>query len=258
MSSSAAAPGLPLRLKVRGLFAAPKQREIARSTSHESVSSEPITEALLDEVVQSQDVPKESELTSGPSSEPTTEALIERIQREDRDAFAILFRRYWRLILSIGCKVLGTHSEAEDLVQDVFLYIWTKSKSLKLHNGHSMHQFVVRIIYHRAFDRRRYLMSRLYWHPENGNQKRIDAIPQRNSRMWNLDGQIHMRRVLESAFTRLSEQQKNILLLYYFEGLSLREITEKTNEKFHNVKNHWARGIQRLRESVYIDDWHGD
>lgn len=220
-------------------------------------SSDPITEAFLG-TVRAQDAPKECELTRNASSEPTTDVLIERIQRQDRDAFAILFRRYSRLVVSLGYKVLGTYAEAEDLVQDVFLYIWTRCKSFKQDERHSMHDLVIRIMYHRAFDRRRYLASRLHWHPANGDEKRIDTFSARNSTTCKLADSIHRRRVLASAFTRLSPRQQRVLSLYYYEGFSLREISEQIQDSMDNVKNYWARGLQRLRECVRINDWDGD
>src|SRR5258708_13165836 len=57
-------------------------------------------------------------------SETDPSALLLRIQKRDRDALAELFDRYSRLVLSIGWKVLRDPCEAEDLVQDVFLFIW--------------------------------------------------------------------------------------------------------------------------------------
>lgn len=233
----------PVRLRARDLFLSKK--------------SEPSPEGLL-EAIHPQDAPKECELTAEASSEPSTDSLIQRIQHEDREAFAILFRRYSRLVVSLGYRVLGTYAEAEDLVQDVFLYIWTRCKSLKPHEHHSMHDLVIRVIYHRAFDRRRYLMSRLYWHGANGDEKRIDKFAARNSTTCKLADSIHRRRLLESAFTRLSPRQQRVLRLYYYEGFSLREISEKIEDTFDNVRNHWARGIQRLRECVRINDWDGD
>ena len=219
--------------------------------------SEPSPEGLL-EPMHPQDAPKECELTADVSSEPSTDVLIERIQQQDREAFAVLFRRYSRLVVSLGYKVLGTYAEAEDLVQDVFLYIWTRCKSFKPHAQHSMHDLVIRVIYHRAFDRRRYLMSRLHWHPANGDEKRIDTFTARNSTTCKLADSIHRRRLLQSAFMRLSPRQQRVLSLYYYEGFSLREISEKIQDTFDNVKNHWARGLERLRECVRINDWDGD
>lgn len=241
MSSLPASPNpFPLRMRLDALFPA-----------------DAITEAFLG-TVRPQDAPKECELTQEASSEPTTDVLVERIQREDRDAFAILFRRYSRLTVSLGYKILGTHAEAEDLVQDVFLYIWTRCKSFKQDERHSMHDLVIRIMYHRAFDRRRYLMSRLHWHPANGNEERIDTFSARNSTTCKLADSIHRKRVLASAFTRLSPKQQRVLSLYYYEGFSLREISEQIQDSMDNVKNYWARGLQRLRECVRINDWDGD
>src|SRR5215472_15057465 len=53
--------------------------------------------------------------------------LLLRVQRRDREALETLFDRYCRLVFSIGKRVLRSPTEAEDLVQEVFLFLWSRS-----------------------------------------------------------------------------------------------------------------------------------
>ena len=198
-------------------------------------------------------VPTECELPA--SAEPTTEELLKAVQEKDREAFALLFGRYSRLVVSIGNKVLGTEAEAEDLVQDVFLFLWSKSRLFVPCDRYPAHDWVVRVIYHRAFDRRRYLMTRLYYYRANGeSEKRLDAAAAGTSRADWLTDQNHRRSVLESAFKALTERQRRVLILHFYEGFSLREISAQVGEDYGNVRNHLYRGIDRLREYVRITD----
>jgi RNA polymerase sigma-70 factor (ECF subfamily) len=199
---------------------------------------------------------RQTSLTTSP--EPTTDALLVAVQHQDREAFAILFRRYCRLVASIGRDILRSQEEAEDLVQDVFLYIWTRSPQCVSDKRHSAHDWVVRIIYHRAFDRRRYLMTRLYFHPANDDgksEKRIEKAAADSGSVRGLDTLLHRRSVLETAFQKLTTRQRNILKLYFYEGLSLHEVAEKLGDHHMNVRNHFYRGIYRLRECVSVSDW---
>ena len=64
------------------------------------------------------------------SFEATDETLIARVQTGDRDALALLFRRYALSVRNIGQRILRDRAEADDLIQEVFLYIHRRSDVL--------------------------------------------------------------------------------------------------------------------------------
>jgi RNA polymerase sigma-70 factor (ECF subfamily) len=57
---------------------------------------------------------------------------------------------------------------------------------------------------------------------------------------------------LERAFEELPEIQRRTLDLFYFQGLELREISERLNEPLGNVRHHFYRGLERLRKSAFV------
>jgi RNA polymerase sigma-70 factor (ECF subfamily) len=57
---------------------------------------------------------------------------------------------------------------------------------------------------------------------------------------------------LERAFEQLPEIQRVTLELFYFEGLELREISERLNEPLGNSRHHFYRGLERLRKSAFV------
>ena len=60
------------------------------------------------------------------STDLTDEALMARIREDDKEALALLFRRYVGLVRSVGRRIIRNDAEAEDLVQEVFLYLYRK------------------------------------------------------------------------------------------------------------------------------------
>src|SRR6202041_4160360 len=94
--------------------------------------------------------------------EVSDESLLNQICTGDREALAVLFQRYSRLTRSVAVRILRDAAEAEDLVQDLFLYIqrtcgiFDSSKS-------TARSWIVQMAYHRALDRRRYLKSREFY-----------------------------------------------------------------------------------------------
>lgn len=184
--------------------------------------------------------------------------LLVRVQQADSHALAQLFDKYSRLVFSIGNRVLRSPTEAEDLVQDVFLFLWSRSK-LFVPGKRSAHEWIIRVIYHRAFDRRRYLMTRLAYN--NGNEGNVardnnrdgdgDRVSRLASNEKNFGELLYWQSYLENAFEELSSDQRNTLTLFFYEGYTLAEISQKVGQPLMNIRNYYYRGLKRLEK--YVD-----
>jgi len=173
------------------------------------------------------------------------EELLERIQQRDEEALLALFRRYRSLVFSIGCRILRDPSEGEDLVQEVFLRLHSKENSFDASKG-SARTWLVQMVYRRAFDRRAYLHRRQFYH---GTDEAAYANAVSGAK--NLETDVIERLTahqLRAAFGELSEDQRQTLELFFFEGLKLAEIAERTGEDIKNVRHHYYRGLERLRQ----------
>ena len=190
-----------------------------------------------------------------------SDQLLLRVQQQDQEALAELFDRYCRLVFSIGYRVLRSPTEAEDLVQDVFLFLWTRS-NLFAPGKRSAHDWIIRVIYHRAFDRRRYLITRLSYN--FGTEDPVarytnqESTADRASRVVSKDGNfgelLYWHSYLESAFDELSEAQRKTLTMFYYEGYTLAEISSELGEPLINVRNHYYRGLKHLGKYVNGND----
>jgi RNA polymerase sigma factor (sigma-70 family) len=96
------------------------------------------------------------------SVEIADEVLMARVVDGDKEALAGLFRRYARLVRAVGYKILRDDSEADDLLQDVFLFIHQKNAVFDSSRS-SARSWIVAMAYQRAIDRRRYLTSRHFY-----------------------------------------------------------------------------------------------
>src|SRR5580698_2970375 len=110
-------------------------------------------------IAKQQDRPGELCLSEGESSD---DALIARVCLGSREALAILFRRYARLVRGVALRVLKDASEADDLLQDIFLLIHRLSRTFNESKG-SAQSWIVQVTYRRAISRRRYLNSRHFY-----------------------------------------------------------------------------------------------
>src|ERR1700674_596501 len=96
------------------------------------------------------------------SIEIPDEVLMARVGDGEKEAVGCLFHRYARLVRAVGYKILRDDSEADDLLQEVFLFIHQKSAVFDGSKS-SPRSWIVQVAYHRAIDRRRSLDSRHFY-----------------------------------------------------------------------------------------------
>lgn len=172
-----------------------------------------------------------------------------RLQASDSAALDLLFGRYARLVLGIALRILDDYGEAEDVVQEAFLYLYQKAFLFSSAKG-TARAWIIQIAFHRALDKRMYLGRRGFY---LGTE--IDSLDDTLLGETDLDREIGAkldRAQLEKAFEELPALQRRTLELFYFEGLELREIAEKLAEPLENVRHHYYRGLERLRKSTFV------
>jgi RNA polymerase sigma-70 factor (ECF subfamily) len=182
--------------------------------------------------------------------EPNDEVLMQRLQARDAGALDVLFDRYSRLVLGIAFRALKNYGEAEDAVQDTFLYLFTRAALFDARKG-SAKGWIIQVAFHRALDRKSFLGRRGFY---LGTE--IDPVHDTLLGTTDLDREIGAklnRAQLERAFAELPEAQRRTLELFYFEGLELREIAAQLNEPLGNVRHHYYRGMERLRKSAFVE-----
>jgi RNA polymerase sigma-70 factor (ECF subfamily) len=183
-------------------------------------------------------------------SEISDEALMIRICDGSREALAILFRRYARLVRTVALRILRDDSEADDLLQDVFLFVH-RHCSIFDSSRAAVRSWIVQMTYHRAIDRRRYLNSRhFYTRLDLDGVTDLPASRSENRVNESLFGQLVGDTTVQGLLDTLTENQRNTLSLYFFEGYTFNEVAEKLDQSLGNIRNHYYRGLDKLRKQV--------
>ena len=180
---------------------------------------------------------------------PSDEDLMLSLQAKDSKALDLLFSRYSRLVFGIALRILNDQSEAEEVVQEAFLYLYQKALLFDPVKG-SAKGWVVQIAFSRARDRKAHLARRGFY---SGTD--IDSLDDTLLGRSDVEREIGMRldfSQLLNAFDDLTQVQRQTLEMFYFEGLELREISERLHEPFGNVRHHFYRGLERLRKSPAV------
>jgi RNA polymerase sigma-70 factor (ECF subfamily) len=171
------------------------------------------------------------------------ESLMVHLQSGHYDALAVLFDRYHRLVLNIALRILRDAGEAEDLMQSVFLEILRSSAQFDATKG-TTKVWILQYAYHRSFNRRQYLNLRgIYERPEESvpDQKTPAASHTRSL------GVLESARLVQEALGRLNKAQRKTLELAFYEGLTMREIAQRTGETFDVVRHQYYGGLEKLR-----------
>jgi RNA polymerase sigma-70 factor (ECF subfamily) len=197
-------------------------------------------------------VPKCAVDAIGNSADISNEVLLQQVCQGTKEALAQLFRRHAGTVRNVAYRILRNEEEADDLVQDVFVYIFRKAALFRASRGPAL-SWIVQVAYHRAFDRRRRLITR-HFYASLGLEEAALTVPDRSSETssyeWSLEG-VWGRESAAKLRELLSPSQLTTIELYFFEGYTLEEIAERLGQTLGNVRHHYYRGLEKLRRPAF-------
>jgi RNA polymerase sigma-70 factor (ECF subfamily) len=175
------------------------------------------------------------------------EQLLSKVAEGNRPAFAVLYERFSMPLYSLALKMLANEAEAQDLLQEVFLSVWNKAPTFRSERGTAF-AWVVSQARNRAIDRIRSRRRR----GELVEANAPDLGPSGSFVLSSADHyEINERgQHVRSALAQLSEDQRQVLRLAYFEGLTQVEIAERLAEPLGTIKARAHRGLARLRTAL--------
>lgn len=176
-----------------------------------------------------------------------------RIQDGDKKALRMLYKRYKNLLFGLIIRILKNREEAEDCLQEVFTQLWEKSDRFDQAKG-TAYSFIVTIARNKAIDKTR---SRTYKDARR-EEKIIDdftltPISIENNPHENLELKERINR-LRNAMTHLNENERQVLSVAYYNGLSQSEISEKMDIPLGTVKYRMRQGMIKLKERLLSMD----
>lgn len=180
---------------------------------------------------------------------PSNDAdLIRRISNNDEVALAALYEQYRTFLFGLLFRILRNRSEAEDVLQEVFVQIWKQSGKFDEQRGKAF-TWLVTITHSKAIDRIRFLKTRTRVIEKLKTGKALETNTEFEQNLILRQRRQHVR----TALSQLPENQRSLLLMAYFEGYSQLEIAERTSIPLGTVKTRMRMGIIKLRESLNAD-----
>jgi RNA polymerase sigma-70 factor, ECF subfamily len=176
--------------------------------------------------------------------------LMARLKDGQQEALSPLFDRYHRLVLSIAAKIVRDRTEAEDLMQEVFLEVYRFVGRFDPDKG-TAKSWIMQFAYYKSLKRRRYLALRGAFEKDKINAFDPPEFSHASgSEVEEYSSNQEMLAVVQQGMAELTPKQQEVVQLVCFEGLLLSEIAERTEESLGNVRHHYYRGIEKLREIV--------
>jgi len=166
--------------------------------------------------------------------------LLRAVARGDENALAGIYDRYRLILFGLILRILHSREEAEDVLQEVFLQVWRRAADFDEARGRAF-TWLVTVARSRALDRLRALGSR-------ARLAEAAPVPQQVGDAAEEAFQSEQAEVVRRALAQIPADQRQALLLAYFEGLTQMEIAARLGAPLGTVKTRMRAGMIRLRK----------
>ena len=159
-------------------------------------------------------------------------------------AFDQVYELYSHKLFSFVFKILKNEAEADDIVQEVFVKIWTSRH--KLEDYKLLNSYIFTIAYNNSID---LIRKRIY------NTKYLEHL--KNSAVVGVTPSVisqiefnELNTQSEKLIANLPERQRQVYLLHREEGLTYAEIAEQLRISKNTVENHMVKALKYLRQNM--------
>ncbi len=189
-------------------------------------------------------------LTYAQLGELSDEAIMAHLRGSHGDAVAVLLDRYGKLVLSIASKIVRDTGEAEEVVQEVFVDLCRTAAQFDAAKG-TAKLWIIRTAYRRSLNKRRQLNNHHFYAQCDPAESSGSQIADSRSLLPSLNVP-ESRRLVEQGLASIDGAQRRVLELVFFEGLTLRDVAERTGDSIESVRHRYYRGMHRMREVLRL------
>lgn len=174
--------------------------------------------------------------------------LVDRVRRRDEEAFRSLFARYAPAAKALAQRVVRQANLAEEIVQEAFMAVWKNPDGYDARRG-SVRSWLMGTVHHRAVD----LVRREEAQRRRAEHAVVDVREEQADHAEEVAVEMDRpeeRRLVRSALTALPAEQRDVIEMMYFDGLSQSQIAERTGIALGTVKSRTLLGMRRLRSAL--------
>ncbi len=182
---------------------------------------------------------------------------MQRLFYRDLQAFRALYDRYGDLVYSTTLRIVRDVHLAQDMVQEIFLRLWRKPDSYVAQRGR-FSTWLTSVARNRAVDEIR-SRARRYRHETTSPEQQVRELPDAADKDPALTAELaDQRRLILAALAGLPSEQRQVIELAYFGGLTQQEIARRLSQPLGTVKTRIRLGMQKLRSALTAElRWEG-
>ncbi len=189
-------------------------------------------------------------MSSADSSALDDEVLITRIAHRDSSALECLYDRYARIVYATALRMLGNTELAEDIVQETFWRVWRRSTSFTIGRG-QVAGWIFGIAHNLCIDELRRQRSRPVAVRNDHTDQAMLEQPDPQGDVASTAIERERRRIILQALAQIPPEQREVLELAYFGGLSQSEIAQRLNSPIGTVKTRIRLALQKMRDLLH-------
>ena len=183
---------------------------------------------------------------------PSTDCeLMQRVNVNDSKALEALYNRYSPLLYTLIKKIVIDEEIAKDVLSDVFVIIWRKIDLFDF-NSNNAYTWIVTITRNKAVDTIRRARNSSEMKPYNDEYENKEIIPKLSQTFDPLDLETanNIKDGIEAALNKLTDAQKFVINLAYYEGLTQKEIAERLKIPIPTVKSKIKIALSNLKDNL--------
>ncbi|MGB1584057.1 MAG: RNA polymerase sigma factor [Solirubrobacterales bacterium] len=183
--------------------------------------------------------------------EMADEDLMALAQRDDLEAFELLYERHKRVAYSLARRIVGSGGNADDVVQETFISVWRSIERYDPKRA-SVRTWLMRIVHRRAIDnlRSQTVHSKRRADGEDLLDDVVSGEPAPDTQALQQELSDNVREVLVD----LPGEQRTVIELAYFNGFTHSEIAEMLNEPIGTVKGRMRLGLEKMRGVLELQE----
>jgi len=178
--------------------------------------------------------------------ESTNEELWEKLRKGERNAIESLYRFNYQVLYSYALKISGNKEMSKDCVQDLFVRLWERRS--QLNDVSKVRSYLLQSVWHSIIKLMKNENKNV--NLNENNHYSIDVVFPKEHQVINDQDKKDKQKELNHALDKLSNRQKEIIFMQYYEGLNIEEIQQITELKYQSIKNLTYRAMLVLRDSM--------
>ncbi len=181
--------------------------------------------------------------------------LLQKVAEYDSKALEELYDRYSSLLYTLIKSIVKEEETSEEILSDVFVIIWGKINKYDFSNK-NVYTWLITLAHNKAVDALRRSRGELGIQDYSDEYENDYIIPKlsMDSKPVELNDVVNMKEEVNSALNNLTDAQKYVIQLAYYEGLSEKQIADKLKIPLPTVKSKLKIALSNLKDNLFKEE----